>query len=177
MTCEVWVPVPIDKYCDRYSVSNKGNIRRESFTITAKNGKIVRYKERQLKRYKACDGYLKTILTIDSQQKTFLIHRLVAKAFLPNPNNFPLINHKDEDKTNNCVEILECCDNSYNNTYNNIHIRRAQKRRILIENKVTGETYNGIREASSKLNINFYKIKELLNGLDSYRGISLKYKL
>ena len=60
--------------------------------------------------------------------KSHKIHRLVAKTFIPNPYNLPQVNHKDEDKTNNCVENLEWCTQSYNMNYNDGQKRRAASR-------------------------------------------------
>ena len=53
----------------------------------------------------------------DGKRRKYRIHRLVAQAFIPNPDNLPQVNHKDEDKLNNCVDNLEWCDNTYNTHY------------------------------------------------------------
>ena len=64
------------------------------------------------------DGYLKYGLSIGGGKvKTVFAHRLVAQAFIPNPDNLPQINHKDENKLNNNVENLEWCSAEYNNNY------------------------------------------------------------
>jgi hypothetical protein len=55
----------------------------------------------------------------DNKPKWEKIHRLVAKAFIPNPHNLPCVNHKDENKLNNNVNNLEWCDHAYNNSYGN----------------------------------------------------------
>ncbi len=58
-----------------------------------------------------------TALTKDYKQKFFRVHRLVATAFIDNPNNLSIVNHKDENKQNNTVDNLEWCDVRYNNTF------------------------------------------------------------
>lgn len=64
-------------------------------------------------------GYYSVNLMKDKKRHKFRIHRLVAQAFIPNPDNLPMVNHKDEDKLNNRVENLEWCDNTYNSQYPN----------------------------------------------------------
>ena len=63
------------------------------------------------------NGYLKVNLCYNGKDKIIRVHRLVTEAFIPNPDNLPEVNHKDEDKTNNRVENLEWCDRSYNINY------------------------------------------------------------
>ena len=59
-------------------------------------------------------GYLYLNLSKNGKAKSYMIHRLVAEAYLPNPENLPQVNHKDENKANNCLQNLEWCDASYN---------------------------------------------------------------
>ena len=63
------------------------------------------------------NGYLTVNLWKDGGFKTKRIHRLVAEAYIPNPDNLPQVNHRDENKTNNCLQNLEWCDAKYNNNY------------------------------------------------------------
>ena len=65
----------------------------------------------------------------NGESKFFPIHRLVAEAFIENPHNFPFINHKDEDKSNNHVENLEWCTNEYNINYGTRNERAAKANR------------------------------------------------
>lgn len=85
-----------------YQVSNQGRIKN-------KHNKVL-----SLRKDK---GYFKVHLWKNSVSKWFLVHRLVAKAFIENPYNLPQVNHKDEDKTNNKVENLEWCTFEYNMNY------------------------------------------------------------
>lgn len=61
--------------------------------------------------------YLKVALFKNGKRKYYSVHRLVAEAFIPNPNNLPIVNHKDEDKTNNRMDNLEWCTYKYNANY------------------------------------------------------------
>lgn len=67
-----------------------------------------------LKQFYDKNGYACVAIYVDKQTKRMKVHRLVAMAFIPNPNNLPQINHKDENKSNNQIDNLEWCDCSYN---------------------------------------------------------------
>lgn len=82
---------------------------------------------RQMKQSIHTKGYKTVSLTKNGSTKTMFVHRIVAEAFLPNPNNLPMVNHKDEDKTNNFIDNLEWCTASYNRTYGKAIERQAKK--------------------------------------------------
>ena len=139
----------IEGYENLYQISNMGNVK------ALGNGKTR--KEKILKPTKNKDNYLQVCLCKQVEKKTFLIHRLVAQAFINNPNNYPQVNHKDEDKMNNCVSNLEWCTNVYNSNYgtrtkrsaeSNINHPNKSKRVMCIE---TGKIYPSLSEIKRQL--------------------------
>lgn len=92
-------------------------------------GRVMKVTGRELAQRKDKDGYLIVTLYRDKIRKDYKVHRLVGMAFIENPNNYPMINHKDESKDNNCVSNLEWCTVKYNNNYGsrNDKISKAQK--------------------------------------------------
>lgn len=125
MKKEIWKDVK--DYEGLYEVSNLGNVRSLDRIVTRSDGRKCLWKGSILKGIKVRNGYLRISLSKSSKEKQVLIHRLVAQAFIPNPNNLPVINHKDEDKTNNHVENLEWCTRLYNNCYGTAIQRRVKK--------------------------------------------------
>ena len=97
-------------------------------------------------------------------RKTYSVHRLVAITFIPNPNDLPIINHKDEDKTNNNVNNLEWCTSKYNSNYGNIKIKQRLAKLNKyngINNPMYGKTHS--QETRVKLSKNHYKCNGGLN--------------
>ena len=113
---EIWKP--IKGYEGLYEVSNFGRIKSLNYNHTGK-GKI-------LKQNQIMNGYKLVMLYKDGNGKNYLVHRLVAEAFLPNTDNLPCVNHKDENKQNNVVSNLEWCTHEYNNRYGT-RIERTSK--------------------------------------------------
>ena len=115
---EIWRD--IYEYEGKYQVSNMGRVRSLDFTSMQphpKTGEIhpYTYKGRMLKPHAINSGYLAVGLRDQQGKRQHLVHRLVAAAFIPNPNDLPDVNHKNEDKTDNRAENLEWCTKMYNN--------------------------------------------------------------
>lgn len=112
-------------YEQYYQVSNKGRVRSKDRKCRAnKNGERV-YKGRIINGHISQYGYIRVVLKVRPKSEMVFLHRLVAQAFIPNKNNLPFVNHKDENPLNNCVENLEWCTKEYNNTYGTA-IQRAK---------------------------------------------------
>ena len=139
----------IDGYDGMYQVSDLGRVRSLKF------GKV-----RVLRPGKTKDGYLRVDLYRNGKYKHSLVHRLVAQAFIPNSDESKnQINHRNEDKTENRVSNLEWCSAQYNNTYNDLHLRKNY-------HKITDEIKPIYRtELSIKENLELFR----LNGIECSR--------
>lgn len=115
---EIWKD--IEGYEGLYKVSNLGNVKSLNWRNTGEEKNLY------LKPHNK--GYLQVELAKDGTKRSFVVHRLVATAFIPNQSGLPQVNHKDENKTNNCVWNLEWCSRSYNAKYSlNRHPERKPK--------------------------------------------------
>lgn len=125
MEKEIWKD--IKGYEGLYQVSSYGRVRSLDRIVVYSNGDKHFYKGRIIKPFSDKDGYLLCNLSKNTKPKTSKVHRLVAEAFIPNPNSLPQVNHRDEDKTNNHVENLEWCDGKYNKNYGTRNKRIGEK--------------------------------------------------
>ena len=92
-------------------------------------------------------GYFQVVLYKNGKPKTHKVHRIVAEAYIPNLDNLPQINHKDENKTNNCLQNLEWCDAKYNNNYGT---RNEKLKKPILQFDLNGDF---IREWSSATDV------------------------
>ena len=127
---EIWKD--ISDYDGLYQVSNLGRVK--SLDRVVEDVFLGRFRRRTFKgkilsqKSNKCYGYKEvTLHGLDRKHNTVKVHQLVAKAFIPNPNCFVEVNHKDEDVSNNHVENLEWCNHSYNTNYGSRNEKLRQK--------------------------------------------------
>ena len=166
---EIWKP--IKEFEGIYEVSNTGKIR--SLTRKVKMGRGYRIFEATiLKPQIDKDGYFKVNLSKNGKKKRFFVHRLVAEAFIENPNNFPVVNHKDGNKQNNHVDNLEWTTISENTKHAfRINLRKphcggTSKKVAKVDpssNKII-EIYGSIKDAARKNNISDSCISDCAKG-------------
>lgn len=156
MKKEIWKD--IKGYEGYYEVSSYGRVRSLDRIVTYSDGEKHSLKGKILKMHYCGSGYLNFSLHKNGKTEHKYPHRLVAEAFIPNPSNLPEVNHKDEDKTNNCMVNLEWCDSKYNKNYGTARQRMMEKKSMPVlqidinTNEVIGE-YPSAMEAARKLNI------------------------
>ena len=123
---EIWKDV--DGFVGLYQVSNLGRIKALGRYVKTGNGGKRYIEEHFVKPNKCKNGYLEATFSRKQKRTVRLLHRVVAKAFIPNPDNLPEVNHKDEDIQNCQVENLEWCTSKYNANYGSRNVRMIEKR-------------------------------------------------
>ena len=146
---------PIKGYEELYEVSNLGRVK-----SLPRNGTIK--EEKILKQYVDRYGYLYVGLR-NKKVKKCKVHRLVAEAFIFNPNNLPQVNHKDENKQNNCVNNLEFCTSKYNVNYGH-RAEKVSKKVVCIKFNGEKQIFKSSTEAGKTLSIDSSSITKCCKG-------------
>jgi hypothetical protein len=159
---EIWNPIL--GYENLYEISNFGNINGLKFKTRKKIASLDK------------DGY--KVITLWKNNKTtyYRVHRLVAQAFIPNPNNYFHINHKDEIKSNNNIDNLEWCTVKYNNVYGN---RLYKIKKPIIQyslDNVFIKKWDSVSEAGTKYGCNTNIINTCRGSRNKAYGFIWRYE-
>lgn len=169
---------------DGYQVSNLGNVRSLNYNGTKAIKKLKSTLSGSRKGYKSVS------MQVGDKVTRRNIHRLVAQAFIPNPNNLPEINHIDEDGTNNRVSNLEWCDRVYNLNYGNRTKKFSESKSIpILQLNLDGtlvKEWDSQTKAVKELHLDLGSLSHCLHGyrikkgskfpVYSYAGYKWKYK-
>lgn len=170
---EIWKP--IKGYEDRYQVSNFGRVRSKDMVLPCVVNGIETTRVRRgviRKSHIGHTGYHYILLRGGDKAKNCRVHRLVAEAFVPNPDNLPEVNHKDENKSNNRADNLEWCSSSYNHCYGTTIERAAAKiRRKVLQIGENGEViheYDSVTAAAKAVGVSSSLISKYCLNLKDY---------
>lgn len=152
---EIWLP--IKDYEGLYEVSNYGSIKSLPGTVVSKDGRVRKIKGGLLKTHKR-GRYMSKSLNKEAVSKAYTIHRLVATAFIPNPENKPHINHKDNNRYNNYVGNLEWVTQKEN-------LKHAAEQGRMVKPPVNYIAFEKLKQAKELLDqgINRTEIAKRLN--------------
>jgi hypothetical protein len=161
METEIWKKNP---EIEKLEVSTFGRVR--TLDKVVPSGKYTRFiKGRVLKQFDNSKGYLQVNIKVDGKWTRKTVHRIVAQTFLPNPNSFPMVNHRDCDRTNNNVDNLEWCTAKYNSQYQEKY-GKAKSKPVLALNLATLEVskFKSQSEAGQALGANVGNINSVIKG-------------
>ena len=171
MISEVWRDVL--GYEGLYQVSNLGRVK----SLSRKAGYVF-LREKIMKPTLGKNGYFSVILSFNMKTKRVYIHRLVAEAFVPNPNGYSYVNHKDECKTNNVSWNLEWCTHNYNLNYGTHNKRLSESKKdkhtkpilqLTTDGSVVKE-WDSIKEAAKQNGLRPCNISAVLHGYQTTCG-------
>lgn len=169
-------------YEGKYQVSCFGRVRSVERVIKTNRLNITKLvKGRIMKLKLRREGYLEVNLWLDGKYKTHKVHRLVAMAFIVNPNNYKEINHKDENKANNHINNLEWCTSKYNANYGGRNKRCAlSKSKAVVQLNIAGEViarHVSLTAAGASVGGNAQGVFLCVKGkINTYKGFIWKYE-
>lgn len=166
-TEEIWKDIP--GYEGIYQASTFGRIRSIPHLIKANKDGGTRYTNLYVKNPTVgWHGYSYIGTSKNGECKTELLHRLIAKTFLPNPNNLPAVNHKDGNKQNNYIENLEWCTDSENQMHTSINgLFKKTKKVKCVE---TGAVYRNSCDAEKQTGVSSRTIRNVCAGIGNTAG-------
>lgn len=152
---------PVVGFEGLYEIDEYGNVYSKDKLVNHNFGGLALKKGKLLSPERHKLGYLRVLLIdFDGKRCHKLIHRLVAEAYLPNPQNLSQINHKDGNKTNNHISNLEWCDSSYNNRHALLTgLRTGKKRGVCC--KIQNKVFDSITNAAKYFNTSRYLVKKM----------------
>ena len=156
---------PIKGFEGFYEINELGQIRSVDRIVECKDGRIRKYKGKELKLQKNQYGYGTVLLRKNGVAKTFQVHRLVARTFLPNPENLPEVHHKNHNKEDNRVENLKWVTSA---EQRDEHWTKAQSKTRGTRLRVVGhgidKIYNSSHEVERELGISQPYVSDTANG-------------
>lgn len=169
---EIWKTYPKYPWIE---ASNLGNIRTKDHWTTDKNGNKRLYKGHVLKQQHDRHGYMQVISSMNGKKFFLSVHRVIATCFVPNPNNLPEVNHKDNNPTNNRWDNLEWCTRQYNIDYKkNFGTSAAELfgKPVFAVDLNTGKVlrFETQSEAARKLNVNIGNLNSVVKGKKNSAG-------
>ncbi len=155
-----------------YMVSNRGEVKSIDHYVNCNKGKRL-VKGRTLKPCDRGNGYPFVTMGRDGKQYNVSIHRAVAIAFIPNPQNLLEVNHKDTNPSNYDVDNLEWCNRTYNNNYANRPFKASMKQRkriVQIDKNKEIKKWNSLSEIHKNLGISIGNISQCCTGKRNTAG-------